>query len=166
MSPQTSSVDWDLPDPFIMPITVNQDDIDVFGHVNQAVYPRWFSDVAWAHSRSEGLDESGVEAVKRGMAVIRAEIDYLAHGRVGDALEIAVWISFTDERLRAERRFQVRRPADGVTLARARWDLVCFNLETGRPARMTPGFIAHYYNRDHISAAAKAKFGPKDKDAR
>jgi len=111
---------WDLPDPFIMPVTVTDDAIDVFGHVNQAVYPRWFSDVAWAHSRSEGLDESGVEAVKRGMAVIRAEIDYLAHGRAGDALEIAVWISFTDERLRAERRFQVRRPADGVTLARAR----------------------------------------------
>lgn len=151
---------WDLPDPYILFVTVPEDAIDVFGHVNQAVYPRWFSDAAWAHSRSEGLDESRIDEVRRGMAVIRSEIDYLAHGRAGDALEIAVWITDTDERLRAERRFQVRRPADGATLARGRWDLVCFNLDTGRPARMTPGFIAHYYKRAHISAAAETRFGP------
>jgi acyl-CoA thioester hydrolase len=43
-----------------------------------------------------------------------------------------------------QRRFQVRRAADGETLARARTDYVCINLDTGRAARMPDVFQRSY----------------------
>jgi acyl-CoA thioester hydrolase len=49
-----------------------------------------------------------------------------------------------DGRLRAERRFQVLRLRDGATLARARIDYVCINLDSGRAARMPELFARAY----------------------
>jgi acyl-CoA thioester hydrolase len=49
-----------------------------------------------------------------------------------------------DGRLRAERRFQVIRLPDGTTLARARVDYVCINLDSGRAARMPEIFARAY----------------------
>ncbi|MGH8266170.1 MAG: acyl-CoA thioesterase, partial [Steroidobacteraceae bacterium] len=54
------------------------------------------------------------------------------------------WIVSADGRLRAQRRFQARRAADGETLARARIDYVCINLDSGRAARMPDIFSRSY----------------------
>jgi acyl-CoA thioester hydrolase len=59
-------------------------------------------------------------------------------------VQAATWIVGTDGRLRAQRRFQVRRKGDGETLARARIDYVCINLDSGRAARM-PESLARAY---------------------
>jgi acyl-CoA thioester hydrolase len=50
----------------------------------------------------------------------------------------------TDGKLRVERRFQVRRAPDAQTLARARTDYVCINLDSGRAARMPESFSLAY----------------------
>jgi acyl-CoA thioester hydrolase len=142
---------FDLPDPFVWDVTAQAEHLDVFGHVTQAVYLAWLTEASWAHSRGDKLDEEICLAERRGMALIRSEVDYLGHGRAGDDLQVAVWITKSDERLRAERRFQIVRPADGATLLRARWDLVCFNLDSGKPARMPDSFVAHYRASDHIA---------------
>jgi acyl-CoA thioester hydrolase len=42
------------------------------------------------------------------------------------------------------RRFQVRRVADGSTLARAMTEYVCINLDSGRAARMPEVFSRSY----------------------
>ncbi len=142
--------DFELPSPFVWGVVAERRHLDVFGHVTQAVYLGWLTDASWAHSRRDRLDERVCLAERRGMALVRSEVDYLGHGRAGDALDVAVWITRSDERLRAERRFQIRRAADGRTLLKARWDLVCFNLDTGKPARMPDSFVAHYRANDHI----------------
>lgn len=152
---------WDLPSPFILPVRAQAGDLDVFGHVNNAVYPRWFGEASWAHWNAEGFDEASCAADRRGMAVIRAEIDYLAPARAGDALLVGVWITASDGRLRAARRFEVLRPADGRVLARGLWRLVCFHLDTGRPARMTAPFIAHYRVKDQVRAALAQAGAPE-----
>jgi acyl-CoA thioester hydrolase len=59
-----------------------------------------------------------------------------------------------DGKLRAERRFQVRRIADGATLARARIDYVCINLDSGRAARM-PALFARAYIATADGATAR-----------
>jgi len=49
-----------------------------------------------------------------------------------------------DARLRVERRFQIKRVSDDKTLARARTDYVCINLDTHRAARMPELFARAY----------------------
>ena len=78
------------------------------------------------------------------MAALRIEIDYLRAARCGDLIQTATWIVSADGRLRAERRFQIRRVPDGATLARARVDYVCINLDSGRPTRMPEAFARAY----------------------
>jgi acyl-CoA thioester hydrolase len=83
-------------------------------------------------------------SMRRGMAAQRIEIDYLRAALRGDRIQAATWIVSADGRLRAERRFQIKRMADGATLARARVDYVCINLDSGRPVRMPELFARAY----------------------
>jgi len=94
------------------------------------------------------------KAVSRrgGMAVIHAETDYLAASYAGDELDVAVWITACDGRLRAQRRYQIRRVDTGQTIFRAHWKLVCINLDNGRPARMSAELVAHYVVKDQVRA--------------
>jgi acyl-CoA thioester hydrolase len=48
-----------------------------------------------------------------------------------------------DGKLRIERRFQIRRKADGQTLVRALIHYVCIDLQTGKAKRM-PAEFTHY----------------------
>ena len=43
-----------------------------------------------------------------------------------------------------ERRFQLVRNSDGVTVLRGRWDLVCIEIGSGRPRRMPREFFEIY----------------------
>jgi acyl-CoA thioester hydrolase len=78
------------------------------------------------------------------MAAQRIEIEYLRAALEGDVVRAATWIVRADGRLRAQRRFQVQRVADGQTLARARIDYVCINLDSGRAVRMPESFARAY----------------------
>ena len=135
---------WDLPDPFVIDITVNCDDIDGLGHANNAVYVSWLERCAWRHSQYLGLDLSEYRRLDRAMAVVRHEIDYLAAGYENEELQLATWIIASDHRLKMTRHFQLRRPADGTTLLRARTTFVCIELSSGRPKRMPAEFVEGY----------------------
>jgi acyl-CoA thioester hydrolase len=135
---------FDLPTPHVIELTVRAEDIDAYGHVNNAVYLTWLDQAAWSHSASLGVPLEHCVAVRRGMAATRIEIDYLRAARAGDVVQSATWIVSADARLRAERRFQIVRAADGETLARARVDYVCINLESGRAVRMPQRFARAY----------------------
>lgn len=135
---------WDLPAPFILPITVSTSEIDEFDHANNAVYLQWADQAAWAHWEADGYTRQGCRDLDRGMAIVRTEADYLGHCRSGDQLACAVWIAKSDGKLRAERWYQFRRVSDGQTVFRAITRLVCFQLSTGRPARLVDAFACHY----------------------
>ncbi len=134
----------DYPNPHIIELTVQAEDIDAYGHVNNSVYLKWFDQVAWAHSAALGIAVAECTRLRRGMAAHRAEIDYLRAARLGDRVLAATWIVGTDHRLRVERRFQVLRAADAQTLARARTEYVCINLDSGRAVRMPESFARAY----------------------
>ena len=135
----------DFPAPHIITLEVLAADIDAYDHVNNSVYLAWLDRVAWSHSAALGisLDEC-VKTLRRGMAAHRTEIDYLRAAVSGDQVLVGTWITETDQKLRVQRRFQVRRAADGETLARARTDYVCINLDSGRAARMPDVFQRSY----------------------
>jgi acyl-CoA thioester hydrolase len=135
---------FDFPAPHVVELAVRPEDIDAYDHVNNAVYLSWLDRAAWSHSAALGVPLERCIALRRGMAAQRIEIDYLRAAIKGDVVQAATWIVSADARLRAERRFQIRRVADGATLARARIDYVCINLDSGRAARMPQLFARAY----------------------
>jgi acyl-CoA thioester hydrolase len=139
-----ASADWDWPTPHIIRLEVAASDIDAYNHVNNSVYLSWFDEAAWSHSAALGISLEECVRIRRGMAAHRAEIDYQQAAVLGDQVFVATWIVSTDNKLRVERRFQVRRTSDGKTLARARTDYVCINLDSGRACRMPESFAKSY----------------------
>jgi acyl-CoA thioester hydrolase len=137
-------VQFDHPAPHVIELAVQPEDLDAYQHVNNAVYLTWLDRAAWSHSAALGVPLGQCVALRRGMAAHRIEIEYLRAAVRGDVVLAATWIVGTDGRLRAERRFQVRRQGDGETLARARIDYVCINLDSGRAARMPESFARAY----------------------
>jgi acyl-CoA thioester hydrolase len=135
---------WDLPAPHIVTLEVVSADIDAYDHVNNAVYLSWLDRAAWSHSATLGVSLEECIRIRRGMAAHRTEIDYLRAAILGDHVAVATWIVSTDAKLRVERRFQIRRAPEGKTLARARTEYVCINLDSGRAARMPESFSRSY----------------------
>jgi acyl-CoA thioester hydrolase len=135
---------FDFAAPHLIELTVRAADIDAYGHVNNAVYLTWLDRAAWSHSAALGVPLEQCLALRRGMAAQRIEIDYVRAALSGDVVQAATWIVSADGRLRAQRRFQIRRVTDGDTLARARIDYVCINLDSGRAARMPEQFARAY----------------------
>jgi acyl-CoA thioester hydrolase len=136
---------WDFGAPHVVQVEVLPGDIDAYDHVNNSVYLSWLDRAAWSHSAKLGISlEHCVTALRRGMAAHRTEIDYVRAAVLRDQVLVGTWIVNTDAKLRVERRFQVRRAPDGETLARARIDYVCINLDSGRAARMPDVFRRAY----------------------
>ncbi len=137
-------MDWDLPQPFTMAVAPLPADIDGLSHTNNAVYVQWCERIGWAHSQALGLGLDDYRRLDRAMAIRRGEYDYLLPTGLGDELVLATWLVASDGKLTMERRFQLQRPADGTTVLRGRWDLVCIEISSGRPRRMPPEFCRVY----------------------
>src|SRR5216684_1453154 len=103
------------------------------------------------------------------LAVARADIDAYDHVNnavymtwfdrpawLGDSIRVATWLLPADGKLRVRRRFQVRRDADGATLARAEIEYACIELSSGRPARWPPEFRERYVALDEVMRACDA----------
>lgn len=150
---------WDLPSPFIQRRVAVRDEIDGYGHVNNAVYVAWLDACAWAHSTARGIPPELCNTLNRGMVVWRTQINYLRAAMEGDELEVATWPVHNDNKLRIVRRFQIRRASDGETLLRALLHYVCIDLQTGRPKRMPEAFT-RYSVLPEVAAAVAAETAP------
>ena len=135
---------WDLPEPHILTMTVPTSAIDVMGHANNVEYLRWLEQIAWDHTRALGLGWEKYQQLNRGMVARHTELEYLSPAFADDQLEIGTWIVENDQRISMVRRYQIRRPADGVTLLRGRTRWVCVAIDSGKPRRMPPEFIDGY----------------------
>ena len=137
-------MEWDFPTPFNLPRVPQSDDIDGLNHTNNTAYIRWCEHVAWAHSESLGIAMTDYQRIDRAMAIRRAEYDYLLPALKNEKLMLATWLVACDGKLTMERRFQLIRDADGATLLRGCWHLVCIEISSGRVRRMPPEFIQSY----------------------
>jgi len=137
-------IEWDLPSPHTLEVTVGPGDIDGLQHTNNAVYVTWCEQVAWSHSESLGLDLASYHRLNRAMVITRSEFDYLQASRLGDRIVAATWIVDWDKKLTMQRHFQVVRAEDGLNLLRAKMKFACVDLASGRPRRLPPEFIEGY----------------------
>ncbi len=135
---------WDYFHAFTMPVSPEREDIDGLNHTNNAVYVQWCERAAWAHSEALGLNLSDYQRLDRAMAIRRGEYDYLLPTQLNDELTLATWLTASDGKLTMERRFQLIRNRDQVTIVRGRWELVCIELSSGQVRRMPPEFCQVY----------------------
>jgi acyl-CoA thioester hydrolase len=135
---------WLLPDPFIIQWKIAKGHIDHYNHANNVAYVSQLERTSWAHSNALGLSIEQYQALDRGMAISRHEIDYLAAALLGDTLLCATWITTCDNRLKLTRQFQFIRQSDGLSMLKARTEFVCIALSSGRPKRMPDIFVSTY----------------------
>lgn len=135
---------WDYPQAFTIPAKPHFEDIDGLNHTNNAVYVQWCEKVGWAHSESLGLILADYQRLDRAMAIRRGEYEYLLPTSLNEELTLATWLTASDGKLTMERRFQLIRNSDQATVLRARWDLVCIELSSGKARRMPPQFCQIY----------------------
>jgi acyl-CoA thioester hydrolase len=76
-----------------------------------------------------------------------------------DGLLVGNWLVRNDGRVRATRRFQIRRIATSETPLRGEIDYISIDLRAGRPRRMPDRFREAYRESDPVaSALAEARF--------
>ncbi|MEM8987922.1 MAG: thioesterase family protein [Pseudomonadota bacterium] len=125
-------------------VAVAADDIDDYGHANNAAYVKWMNDCAWAHSAALGFDFTAYEQYGCGFVVMRHRIDYLGAAFQGDDLTVATWVIENDGRLRCARAFEITRGPDGARLLLAMTSFACVDLKTGAPKRMPTAYAEGY----------------------
>jgi acyl-CoA thioester hydrolase len=144
MPKSTTTLPWDYPNPFTIPAVPQAQDIDGLNHTNNAVYVQWCEKAGWAHSEALGLTLQDYQRLDRAMAIRRGEYDYLLPTLLDEPLTLATWMLAGSGKLTMERRFQLVRDRDQVTVLRGRWDLVCIELSSGLPRRMPAEFCDVY----------------------
>ncbi len=135
---------WDHPDPFVVPVQVEQRHIDELGHTNNVHYLDWLLTCTWQHSTAVGLPPDAMLATGCAMAVRDVRMQYLSATFAGDQLWVGDWLTHNDGRLRATRQFQILREADKACVMRAEIDYICIDVDSGRPHRMPEVFIEAY----------------------
>jgi acyl-CoA thioester hydrolase len=135
---------WLLPHPFLCTWQVTPEQIDHYQHANNVAYVSQLEVTSWTHSKYLGLTIEQYQALDRGMAITRHEIDYLAAAQVNDLIDCATWIVQCDNKLKLARQFQFIRRSDQLTLLTARTEFVCIALSTGKPKRMPKMFTDIY----------------------
>jgi acyl-CoA thioester hydrolase len=115
---------------------VAERDVDVLGHVNNAVWVRYVVSLATAHSESVGLGIEATRALGGQWIVRRHEIDYHRPAAAGETIVEETWV----ESLRGARSVRLARFSrpDGALLVSARTEWAFVDALQLRPRRIPP----------------------------
>lgn len=121
---------------FYHDLTVPENTIDQYGHVNNVVYVQWMQDVAILHSDATG-GTAAVDAVSGAWVVRSHKVEYLAPAFADDRIRIATWV-VNFRRVRSLRRYEFVNLVTGKSLAKGETDWVFVDRKSGRPRRIDP----------------------------
>lgn len=120
------------------PTPLRWSDMDAYGHVNNVVFLRLLEDARVMAFHGHDSDDGG-NMLDTGVLVARHEIDYLAplHWRP-EPVFIDLWITGV-KGASFDMQYEVLDDADGqrVVYARAESTMVVYDLEAGRPRRLS-----------------------------
>ena len=114
---------------------VRHDELDSFGHLNNAVCVKYMQEAAIQASADAGYSLQWYEERSVAWVIRRLEIRYYLQVRYGDELEVATWISECG-RSTCIREYDVTRTKDGARVARGRALWVYIDSRSGRPVRL------------------------------
>ena len=121
-------------------ITAQPADIDILGHVNNAVWVQWMEQVATEHWTHDA-DPAHVEAYV--WVVTRHEIDYRGNVAEGETVTARTWIPDVPRGARFDRLIEFSGPDGKVKVsARSTWAIV--DKSTGRILRVPPEVAANF----------------------
>ncbi|MEM1379452.1 MAG: acyl-CoA thioesterase [Pseudomonadota bacterium] len=112
-------------------------EIDVLGHVNNAVYVRWIQDAAvghWSAVAGDGVPETLIWVCSR------HEIDYKDQVREGDTVEIRTWLG-PRKGARFARHTDIRCTGAAKPAVEALTWWVLLDRESGRPKRVDSAIL-------------------------
>jgi acyl-CoA thioester hydrolase len=119
---------------------VRQHELDLLGHVNNAVYLNWIEQVAIDHVEALGLGRTWSLERGGGWVVREHRVTYHRPVVYGDV----VLVTTLPQRLggvRGVRRTEIRREADDALVTEAATEWIWVRLDTGRPARIPPEIL-------------------------
>ena len=126
---------------FTTQITAGPDDIDVLGHVNNAVWVKWIQDVAVAHWNAVAPSEHRDAYI---WVVTRHEIDYRGNVSEGEIVTAETWVSDPPRGARFDRHMKFTG-ADGKVRVEARTTWALIERASGRlmrvPAEVAAPFL-------------------------
>jgi acyl-CoA thioester hydrolase len=123
---------------FTYTLTVPQNVIDEYGHVNNVIYLQWMQDAAMRHP--ESISEYK-QPENTGWFAREHRIEYLSPAYAGDEIEIRTWISEI-KRVRAIRKYEFVRKIDGKVLTKGETLWIFVQLTTGKPISIPAEVLA------------------------
>lgn len=127
-----------MPTPYEMSFTAQPDDIDILGHVNNAVWVRWMEAIATAHWQALAPPESLAAHL---WVVTRHEIDYRGNMLLGENVTARTWVPDPPRGARFDRRVDFLG-ADGKVKVSARTSWAMIDMASGRVMRIPPDLAA------------------------
>jgi len=123
---------------FTMPIVAESADIDIMGHVNNAVWVRWMEAIATAHWQALAPAEA---QQLYAWVVTRHEIDYRGNVGAGETVTARTWVPDPPRGARFDRIVEFSGPDGKVKVAaRTTWAMV--DLESHRLMRVPADLAA------------------------
>lgn len=132
-----------MPSEFTYRFRIRYDELDSFGHLNNAVCLKYMQEAAIQASTEAGYGFRWYEERGTGWVMRRLEIRYHLQVLYGDELQVTTWLSYCG-RVDCFREYDVRRSGDGARVARARAQWVYVDTKTGRPARLPEEFTGDF----------------------
>jgi acyl-CoA thioester hydrolase len=127
---------------FEMRFVARPDDIDIMGHVNNAVWVRWMEAIATAHWQALAPQDA---QDRYAWVVTRHEIDYRGNVAEGEAVIARTWVGGPPRGARFDRVIEFSGE-DGKPRVSARTTWAMVDLETRRlmrvPAELSAIFLA------------------------
>ena len=121
--------------------TVRTYELDLNGHVNNAVYLNYAEQIATEHAEAIGFGRAWNAAQDGGWVVRRHELLYHQPAFYGDELELTTRV----EGMRGARGLRyttITRVSDGTLLTDIKTEWVWVRTSDGRPARIPPALLA------------------------
>lgn len=131
-----------LPTSCAIDLLVSKEDIDGFGHANNARYIQWLDQVHWYHLDAMGISQVDIFREQCGFVVYHTDITYKAPLSEGDMVKVGTMVEAFDSSFRMTRKFQLVRIADETTALIGTIDYISVNLSTGKPKRLPAPFSA------------------------
>jgi acyl-CoA thioester hydrolase len=125
---------------FITQIRVRNYEMDVLGHVNNAVYQHYLEQAAIEHVEHLGFTLERYRQLGGVFVMRRIEIDYLRPSVAGDTLEITTWIHDM-HRTRSTRRYEIRKQGHDQLLVTAEALWVWVDTTAMRPRAIPSEFL-------------------------
>jgi acyl-CoA thioester hydrolase len=135
---------------FTTRLRVRTYELDINGHVNNAVYLNWAEQIATEHVEAAGFGQTWMQPHNAAWVVRRHEITYRRPAIYGDELLLTTHAE-SIRGARGIRKTTITRVADSEIIADLHTEWVWVRLSDGRPTRV-PDELVQFFNADDLAS--------------